>query len=900
MSDRDTLGDGTIPMPDAADPSGTPLGRSPATHPMDPGAGASNSSPGMRFPLGTVLGGRYRILGCLGRGGMGVVYRAEDLKLDQPVALKFRERGSSSNDTDADRLLQEVRLARDVAHPNVCRIYDIVEAGADQFIVMEYVDGEDLSSLLRRIGRLPGDKALDVARQLCAGLTAIHDRGILHRDLKPANIMLDGRGRVRITDFGIASSRHALAENKKMAGTPAYMAPEQIAGLGATAQSDLYALGLILHEIFTGRHPFPAESLSEMLSRRQEGLTTRPSSLVPDIDPVIQQVILRCLEPDPARRPPSIVAVAAALPGGDPLAAALAAGKTPSPETVAQAGHTGALRPRVAIGGFIVFLLFLISLVALEDGTSLLRKLPIDKPPAAQSDRAREILKRHGYAEKPAHAVGRYVTGNYPAHVAKIDDSPDSYKKMIRARPWPVLFRYRSSPAAMLPRRRQVGLDDPPMTVPGMARLDLDMDGRLVVFEVVAPLYPDSAAPKGETDWSSFFDEAGLRIDSFQREAPFRRPSVPADHVEGWVGVFPEEPAETLHVTAASYGNRPVSFRLTGGWAAERISPPKKELSLFMVFGVALFIVLGLACVGVLLIIYVMYRRGKGDRTFARRTAIYLLVVSVIGWILTADHPPRIQALGNLPNMLKSALLMGAVWWVLYLALEPLARRHWPHAIISWTRLTSGRIRDPLVGRDILIGCLLAVGTGVIDRIATVLPQWLGHAPNLQSEFRSEGQILSIDGGLRALGRLFTGQPDAFAAAALVFFLYLLPLVLTRRRLLAAGLTVLVYGLIAAVGYTSGQVMWAAFLVSSLSTGILLYGMIRFGILAALIAAFVQGCLESLAITFDLTRWYAGAGMIPVLAVVILAFYGARTALVGQPLFKGDIRDAAAQSDLSL
>jgi serine/threonine-protein kinase len=149
-----------------------------------------------------VLAGRFRIVALLGRGGMGEVYRADDLTLDQPVALKFLPETAS----DAERLerfRQEVKIARKVSHPNVCRVYDISEAEGRHFLSMEYVDGEDLATLLRRIGRLPADKALEVARKVCAGLAAAHDKGVLHRDLKPANVMLDGRGNVMITDWPV-------------------------------------------------------------------------------------------------------------------------------------------------------------------------------------------------------------------------------------------------------------------------------------------------------------------------------------------------------------------------------------------------------------------------------------------------------------------------------------------------------------------------------------------------------------------------------------------------------------------------------------------------------------------------------------------------------------------------
>jgi serine/threonine-protein kinase len=150
------------------------------------------SGSSQRFLPGQMLGGRYRIVAPLGRGGMGEVYRADDLKLGQPVAIKLLPRGLEQDEELLERMRNEVRLSLRVTHPNVCRVYDIGEVDGRHFLSMEYVDGEDLASLLRRIGRLPSDKAVDVARQLCAGLAAAHGEGVLHRDLKPASVMIDG------------------------------------------------------------------------------------------------------------------------------------------------------------------------------------------------------------------------------------------------------------------------------------------------------------------------------------------------------------------------------------------------------------------------------------------------------------------------------------------------------------------------------------------------------------------------------------------------------------------------------------------------------------------------------------------------------------------------------------
>ena len=258
-----------------------------------------------RFLPGAVLAGRYRIVNLLDRGGMGEVYRADDLKLDQPMALKLLPAALEGDEDRLARLLGEVKIARQVSHPNVCRIFDAGEADGHHFLSMEYIDGENLYSLQRRIGRLPSDKVVEIGAEIASGLAAVHEQGILHRDLKPANLMIDGRGRARITDFGIAGLAWSIQDDAG-AGTPAYMAPEQLSGEHVSARSDLYAFGLVLYELLSGQQAFD--------DRREAEAKPEPlSNLVPGLDPAVERVVLDCLETDPGNRPASAAAVAAAL-----------------------------------------------------------------------------------------------------------------------------------------------------------------------------------------------------------------------------------------------------------------------------------------------------------------------------------------------------------------------------------------------------------------------------------------------------------------------------------------------------------------------------------------------------------------------------------------------------------
>src|SRR5262249_12236701 len=254
--------------------------KSPRSNPTSNPLTSSDTIGGSRFTPGQILAERYRIVALAGRGGMGEVFRAEDLTLGQIVAMKFLPERLSQDAAALSRFHAEVRNARQVSHANVCRVFDIGEAERTLFLTMEYVDGEDLASVVRRIGRLSPDKATEIARQICAGLAAAHERGVIHRDLKPANVMLDGAGKIRITDFGLAGLAASIQGEDARARTPAYMAPEQLASKEVTTKNDIYSLELILYEILTGKHAFEASTLQELVRLHESGAITNPSTLV--------------------------------------------------------------------------------------------------------------------------------------------------------------------------------------------------------------------------------------------------------------------------------------------------------------------------------------------------------------------------------------------------------------------------------------------------------------------------------------------------------------------------------------------------------------------------------------------------------------------------------------------
>jgi hypothetical protein len=446
------------------------------------------------FVAGTTLDGRYRLTVLLGKGGMGEVYKAEDLKLNQTVALKFLPEGLAKDRAALERFYSEVRTARQVSHPNVCRVFDIGEVDGSHFLSMEFIDGDDLSSLLRRIGRLPSDKAIEIARQLCAGIHAIHQAGVLHRDLKPANVIIDGRGQARITDFGIAGLAHELKDGAGFAGTPAYMSPEQTAGKEVTAKSDIYSLGLVLYEIFTGKRAFEADTLHELIRKHRTATPTSPSELIKDIDPLVEQVIFRCLEKDPRERPASARHVALALPGGNPLEAAIAAGETPTPEMVAAASKKGALRPAVAVS-LLACVFVSIGLVMWSSKyVALHRHVPLDKSPEVLRERSRELAERFGYPASDSY-YGFISERGYLDHLKENDRSASRWQKLATGQPAVYKFWYRQSPQLLVPfSYDRVTIQDPPNIAPGMTQLYLDTKGRLIFFDAVPPRLDEAKA----------------------------------------------------------------------------------------------------------------------------------------------------------------------------------------------------------------------------------------------------------------------------------------------------------------------------------------------------------------------------------------------------------------------
>jgi hypothetical protein len=842
-------------------------------------SGSTGTRPGERFAPGTVLGERYRIVGLLGRGGMGEVYRADDLKLEQAVALKFLPLALEGDALRLERLYGEVRMARHVSHPAVCRVWDIGEAEGQHYLSMEFVDGENLASLLRRIGRLPQDKALDIARQVAAGLTAAHEKGVLHRDLKPANVMLDGQGKVRLTDFGLAGLAEELSGDDVRSGTPSYMSPEQLQGREVTTRSDIYALGLLLYELVTGRRAFEGKGLAELLRKHRDERPLEPSAIVPDLDPAVERTILACLEKDPRRRPPSALVVSAMLSGRDPLEAAIAAGETPSPELVAAAGETEGMRPRVAWACLLVAVAGALVLPATVDRRQTLARVPAEKSPAALEDRARDFVARLAPGAAAADGeVGFSQDSDYMLWTQARDASATRWASLATGDPPAVTFWYRQSPRPLAPSSLTgtVGWNDPPARVTDMAGVEYDLLGRLQSFYAVPPQHELESGKAPAPDWAPLFAEARLDMAAFRPVEPRWTPPLYCDARAAWEGSWPRRPDITLRIEAAAYRGRPVWFEVVNPWTRpEReqifpLTPGQRSMQAFYVL-----VTVALAAIGCLLA-YRNIRLGRGDRRGAFRLALVLAALALASWALRAHHVP--QPSGELVLFARGAgmaVLVAALLWLFYLALEPYVRRLRPWTLVSWARLLEGGTRDAVVGRDILIG--LAGGTvlallGVLGRAVVV---WLGRPERPPDDYGID-VLLST----RLLLGFIAGLPvNATLIGLALLLLFLVLRLLTRRDAVAAALVVAFL----AAGNLGGakENVWLLLPFAVAVWGAFVVVMLRFGVLAAITAILTADLLTFPPLVYAPGSWTSGATFVVIPLVIGLAALAFRSAVGG-------------------
>lgn len=844
-------------------------------------------SGGYRFPPGTILGERFRIVGPLGRGGMGEVYRADDLKLAQSVALKFLPEHVTEDQRRLDLLYNEVRLARSVSHPSVCRVYDIGEIEGQHFLSMEFIDGEDLSSLLRRIGRLPSDKGIEIARQICGGLYAAHERGVIHLDLKPANIMLDGRGKVRITDFGLARLTMTTDRQNGIVGTPAYMAPEQLAGGAVGEHSDIYALGLIFHEIFTGKPVFRASSIAEMIRLRDQSSPSRISTIGKDLDPVVDKIIERCLSNDPNERPPNVVQIAAALPGGDPLAAAIAAGETPSPELIAASGGSAGIPLRWGLSVLAVFICLLVSSIFLIHSVTPLHQRDYTLKPAVLEDRAKQAaadLLDVNSTDPTDSAYGFWYNPDKPPQEIGDDASAGSPDGGLE-------FWYRQSsgflsanhPFLYARQPRVVTLTDPPAINSGMVGVRLNGEGELREISIVPYLSVSEAEnidPESlEALWSKAFDWAGLDFSEFTIDASEWMPPWAVDKRFAWVRSDTSSENGLLRVEAATVAGKLCYFQVIQPWSTRQWTLPtrspkvtEKQDRRTTNYGElaqdAFFFLLGGPLLAISIILAVRnLKAGTTDEDGALKYAGFMLILDFFLGLFEAHHnaSPGLEMTTFL-SCLINAVGRTVRFWIYYLALEPFVRRIWPKVLVSWNRLLQGRFTDPHVAQEILYGCVC--GALVANLVA--LAVLFNDAPvdSMMGRRLCDPMILASSSGTiaGAIRAFYGAMPSVFTMLVIIIFR-----LLTRHNV-AAVITFTAYMTYISSGSTDGWLTIGFITLVELLTALVL---IRFGLLSLITFNVVRAAITSFPITLDVNDWFFSTGLLGVFipsAIALFAF----------------------------
>lgn len=862
----------------------------------------------MRFRRGDLLANRYRVLARLGRGGMGEVYRAEDQRLGQEVALKFLPAHWVGNQARMEAFYQEVRLARSVSHPSVCRVYDIQEFAGEPFLTMEFVDGMTLEDTLARNAGHPIPEARRWAAQLCEALLAVHANGVLHGDLKPANVLVDTQGDLHLTDFGIASDdgEREAGDATPTAGTPAYMAPEQLAGDPATVRSDLYALGLVLWEILYGEKAHAAEwSASE-----EE-----------DEDPLRQQ-LHRLLSRNPKDRPEDGIGMFAALTGRDPLALAESLGTTPSPEILEASAEPRVLGRR---GAFLCLVGVLLGVLFVAwANTHLVGRTVLGSmwTPGELRAQATSIVERMGMPGEPVHRAEGFAGPRLlPRSLG--DEGFDAGWTLGAPDRVDGSYWFRASAEELLPIEPGAGFggplrtrfeDPPPLGGDGL-RMLLSTEGELLYLDTTVSggvLGEPRARLQGDEpgfDWDLLLAETGIDADRLAQTDAELEPPRFADQRIAWevlpeIGGTPGGPAGDgrTRIEAAARNGVPVLFVVLhregavgpgdevvdgGGTldgdatalgsdggstgpdvdAASAIVEGGPELSFLI--ATWLFILMNLAAIGVA---WRNTRLGRVNMRGATRLASLVLVISMLVWLFGATHARTLEGkIGRLLNEFGTSGTLAAMVWCWHLGLEPYVRRIRPRAMITWSRLMRGRFRDPFVGQSMLIGAAVGV---VLAIVFVIEDTWLLDSEDSRFAGPGLGTLTDLLSARAFLSSLLIGPLSAVLTATRTLMYLVIARALVRREIPAIVLT---FALLVGEGALyHPEPIWGVWTAGVVHGGLLLWVLVRYGMTAACTAYLVYDLLLAMPVVLDPSPWYARASLPVALGVIGLALHAYR------------------------
>jgi serine/threonine-protein kinase len=600
----------------------------------------------------------------------------------------------------------------------------------------------------------------------------------------------------------------------------------------------------------------------------------------------VERVIMRCLDAEPATRPPTALAVAAALPGSDPLAAALAAGETPSPHLVAAAGEKQGIAPRNAVAGLAAVIVGLAIILYIGHQVDGLKLMNPPLSPDVLNVKAQETIRSLGYSNPGVdHAGEYYYNSGFTDYVHSHERKPD-WPKVLAGQPQVLMYGYRQSPVYLDPDGYQgisltpgvVMFDDPPATQSEMINIVLDAQGRLRYFQAIPKELDPNPPPAASVDWKLLFSAAGLDMAQFHPVDPQWLSLAAFDERAAWTGQWPGSD-RPLRVEAAAWRGRPVFFHEVGPWTTPDRSQSSSTTARQHASEI-IELILGILMLGVgSWIARRNHRKGKVDLHGAWRLASAIFVIEIAIWICRDHFIPTLATFGRFILAVSTGLFISGAIWMLYLALEPYVRRHWPQAIISWSRLMTGRVRDPLVGRDVLWGVMLGVAWCLVISVGFLALKREGATPQLPS-------TSLLLGGRQVAGIWLLNVVQCVLGTVEFFFVLFLFKVLLRNKWLAAAAFTVIFAARNILPSDHPQIMGPVWIVVF---AIAAFAVSRFGIITLSVAIFIANQLLNVPFTTDFSAWYAPSTWAMLLSFVAIAAWGFYTSLGGQKLCKDEL-----------
>jgi hypothetical protein len=491
-----------------------------------------------------------------------------------------------------------------------------------------------------------------------------------------------------------------------------------------------------------------------------------------------------------------------------------------------------------------------------------------------------------GYGGKSADSTqGFYFQDGALRYLEQKAAGKPDFQSILSHRPRALVFWYRESPRAMIPETWHDDImtpgipkeNDPPRTIPGMTYLKLDDQSRLTFLEVVPPQLPPAEEFKPTLDWNEVFKLADLDPAQFQKTEPLWTPPHASDERSAWTGVYPGT-SIPLRVEAASWRGRPVWFSLVAPWTKPTsevmaTASDRARIAILLPIGISILIIPA----------WLAWRniaRGKADRRGAFRLSAVIFCAYMLLWLLRSHFTASIGIFGLFVTALATSLFNAALVWTVYLALEPYVRRHWPHSIISWSRLINGQFRDPAVGRDALLGVALGILWTLIFAVRAVVARSVGGS---EPSFPSPDYL---EGARSTLGALLVQVPGAVRGTLVFFFMLFILRVLLRNKWLAAAVFVAIWTTFQSLGtthpFTDVPAVMAIYVIAAIA-------LVRFGLVTLAAAVFTADSLGNLPATLNPSIWYFSSTMFVMAVVILLAAWTFQASIAGRKLFSADL-----------